>query len=72
MEENDFLQLTFDDYTSVLPKNVSEVKVHDKTMLGQYLKIMVNRINTAEDNEKAQLEESLKTGYSLLSGRAVW
>jgi DNA repair exonuclease SbcCD nuclease subunit len=71
LEEN-FLDLQFEDETRVLPKNISEVKVQEKTVLGQYLKVMVGRLNDANDSEQQKFERSLKIGYSLLSGREVW
>ncbi len=70
LEEN-FFDLKFEDKTTVLPDNISEVKVQEKTILGQYLKVMVNRLNSSDENTRADLEESLKIGYSLLSGREV-
>jgi|GEM_PF-1323906 len=71
MEEN-FLDLQFEDETRVLPKNISEVKVQEKTVLGQYLKVMVGKLNDATESERTKFERSLKIGYSLLSGREVW
>jgi len=70
--EEHFLDLKFEDETRVLPENISEVKVHEKTVLGQYLKVMVGRLNDATGAERKKLEKSLKVGYSLLSGREVW
>ena len=70
--EEHFLDLQFVDNTRVLPENISEVKVQEKTVLGQYLKVMVKRLNSAGEKEREKLEKSLKIGYSLLSGRAVW
>lgn len=67
-----FLNLDFDDNTRVLPKNISEVKVHEKTVLGQYLKVMVGKLNKASGDEAEKYEKSLKVGYSLLSGREIW
>ena len=71
LEEN-FLDLEFIDHTRVLPQNVSEVKVQEKTVLGQYLKVMVGRLNEADQSDREKLEKSLKIGYSLLSGREAW
>ncbi|UCC80387.1 MAG: metallophosphoesterase [Candidatus Zixiibacteriota bacterium] len=70
--EEHFLDIQFEDATRVLPQNISEVKVHEKTVLGQYLKVMVDRLNQASGAEKEQYERSLKIGYTLLSGREVW
>jgi len=70
--ENNFLQLELVDQTSVLPENISEVKVREKTILGQYLKIMVEKMNTAQGPEKEDLEKSLKAGYTLLTGKEIW
>lgn len=70
--EAEFLHLEFIDQTRVLPDNISEVKVREKTILGQYLKVMVDRLNNSSGPEKKELEESLKVGYSLLSGREAW
>jgi DNA repair exonuclease SbcCD nuclease subunit len=69
--DGNFLQLDFVDNTSVLPENVSEVKVREKTILGQYLKVMVEKLNAAKGPEKSELEESLKAGYTLLTGKEI-
>lgn len=71
LDEN-FLDLSFEDNTRVLPKNISEVKVHEKSVLGQYLKVMVGKLNKASGSELEKYEKSLKAGYSLLSGREIW
>jgi DNA repair exonuclease SbcCD nuclease subunit len=70
--EDQFLHLEFVDRTQVLPDNISEVKVQEKTILGQYLKLMVDKLNSASGAQKRDLEESLKIGYTLLSGREIW
>jgi hypothetical protein len=70
--DGNFLQLDFVDNTSVLPENVSEVKVREKTILGQYLKVMVEKLNAAKGPQKSELEESLKAGYTLLTGKEIW
>lgn len=70
--EEHFLDINFEDDTRVLPKNISEVKVHEKTVLGQYLKVMVGKLNKASGDELDKYERSLKAGYSLLSGREIW
>jgi exonuclease SbcD len=70
--EEHFLDLRFEDDTRVLPENISEVKVHEKTVLGQYLKVMVGKLNEASETDRKKYERSLKIGYSLLSGREVW
>jgi exonuclease SbcD len=67
-----FLNLEIVDRTRVLPDNISEVKVHEKTILGQYLKVMVDKLNQVAGEEKEKMEESLKIGYTLLSGREIW
>ena len=66
-----FLDLEFIDQTRVLP-DISEIKVQEKTILGQYLKVMVERLKQAEGSQRRELEESLKTGYTLLTGKEVW
>lgn len=70
--EDQFLHLEFIDRTTVLPDSISEVKVQEKTILGQYLKVMVDKLNSASGPRKGDLEESLKIGYTLLSGREIW
>jgi exonuclease SbcD len=63
--------LEFVDQSKVLP-DISEVKVQEKTILGQYLKVMVEKLKETEGDQRIQLEESLKTGYTLLTGKEVW
>lgn len=70
--QNDFLYLEIIDKTEVLPDNVSAVRVQEKTIIGQYLKIMVDKINKADDSSREMLEESLKSGYTILTGREIW
>ena len=69
---NGFMHLEFVDHTRVLPDNISAVKVQEKTILGQYLKVMVDKLNDAEGTYRIDLEESLKVGYTLLSGKELW
>jgi exonuclease SbcD len=65
------LNLEFIDRTRVLP-DISEIKVQEKTILGQYLKFMVEKLKASDGDEHRELEESLKTGYTLLTGKEVW
>jgi DNA repair exonuclease SbcCD nuclease subunit len=67
-----FLHLEIIDRTRVLPENVSAVKVQEKTILGQYLRVMVDKINAADGAKKSDLGESLKLGYTLLTGKEIW
>ncbi|HBC47385.1 MAG TPA: hypothetical protein DCZ43_10095, partial [candidate division Zixibacteria bacterium] len=69
--KGNFLDLEFVDRTKVLP-DISEIKVQEKTILGQYLKVMVERLKKAEGAQHLELEESLKTGYTLLTGKEIW
>jgi DNA repair protein SbcD/Mre11 len=68
--ESNFLDLEFVDRTRVLP-DISEIKVQEKTILGQYLKVMVERLKKADGDQRLELEESLKTGYTLLTGKEI-
>lgn len=70
--QNSFMHLEFIDHTQVLPDNISAVKVQEKTILGQYLKIMVDKLNEADGSYRTDLEESLKVGYTLLTGKELW
>lgn len=70
--EKEFLYLNIVDEMTVLPENVSEVKVSEKTLLGQYIKVMAEQLNKADGNLKPHLEKSLKIGYALLQGRELW
>lgn len=70
--QNSFMHLEFVDRTQVLPDNISAVKVQEKTILGQYLKVMVDKLNTADGTYRTDLEESLKVGYTLLTGKELW
>lgn len=70
--KDDFLYLEIVDEMKVLPENVSEVKVSEKTLLGQYIKVMAKEIGEANTAKKQRLEKSLKLGYALLQGREIW
>jgi len=70
--QGNFMHLEFVDHTQVLPDNISAVKVQEKTILGQYLKVMVDKLNDAEGSYRTDLEESLKVGYTLLTGKELW
>jgi exonuclease SbcD len=67
-----FLFLEIIDEMKVLPENVSEVKVSEKTLLGQYIKVMADEIGGAGEKIRPRLEKSLKIGYALLQGREIW
>jgi DNA repair protein SbcD/Mre11 len=67
-----FLYLDIIDEMIVFPENVSEVKVSEKTILGQYLRLMAQKLNSADEGQKRHLEKSIKIGYSLLAGRELW
>jgi DNA repair protein SbcD/Mre11 len=69
--KGNFLELEFVDRTRVLP-DISEIKVQEKTILGQYLKVMVERLKNTDGVQRLELEESLKTGYTLLTGKEIW
>jgi len=56
----------------VLPENISEVKVSEKTILGQYIKLMAQELNNSEKSSKPRLEKSLKIGYALLQGQELY
>jgi DNA repair exonuclease SbcCD nuclease subunit len=68
---NGFLHLDIVDRTRVLPENVSAVKVQERTMLGQYLKVMVEKLHDAHGPHRVDLDESLKLGYTLLTGKEI-
>ncbi|MCP4581317.1 MAG: hypothetical protein GY839_06840 [candidate division Zixibacteria bacterium] len=70
--QDDFLWFEIIDDMKVLPENVSEVKVSEKTLLGQYIKVMAGDLGEAEAELKPRLEKSLKIGYALLQGREIW
>jgi DNA repair exonuclease SbcCD nuclease subunit len=70
--DDEFLYLEIADNMKVLPENVSEVKVSEKTVLGQYIKVLANELTTADDVLKKRLEKSAKVGLALLQGREIW
>jgi DNA repair exonuclease SbcCD nuclease subunit len=70
--KTEFLYLDIIDNMKVLPENVSEVKVSEKTLLGQYLKVMANELSAADETAKPRLEKSVKVGLALLQGREIW
>jgi exonuclease SbcD len=70
--KNEFLYLDIIDRMKVLPENVSEVKVSEKTLLGQYLKVMAGELSAADESAKQRLEKSVKVGMALLQGREIW
>lgn len=68
----EFLCLDIIDNMKVLPENVSAVKVSEKTLLGQYIKVMADEISKADESQKSRLEQSAKVGLALLQGREIW
>ncbi len=70
--QGNFMHLEIIDRTQVLPDNISAVKVQEKTILGQYLKVMVDKMNNSDGSNRTDLEESLKVGYTLLTGKELW
>jgi len=69
--EERFLDILVVDNTSVLPDNVSAIKVQEKTMLGQFLKVMIDKLKNSSGEDKRNYEEALKMGYTLLSGKEI-
>jgi DNA repair exonuclease SbcCD nuclease subunit len=67
-----FAYLDIIDEMIVFPENVADVKASEKTILGQYLRLIVEKMQSANENQKEHLENSIKIGYSLLSGRELW
>jgi len=70
--DSEFLYLDIVDDMKVLPENISEVKVSEKTILGQYIKLMAQELNNSEKSSKPRLEKSLKIGYALLQGQELY
>jgi len=70
--EQHFLYLEIQDEIKVLPENVSEVRVSEKTILGQFIKIMAQELSSRSQEEHSRLERSTKIGYTLLQGRELW
>ncbi len=69
---SNFLCLDIIDETKVLPDNVSEVKVSEKTLLGQYIKVIAQELSSADEEKTRRLEKSAKAGLALLQGREIW
>jgi DNA repair exonuclease SbcCD nuclease subunit len=70
--QDEFAYLDIIDEMIVFPDDVVEVKASEKTILGQYLRLISQRLQAADDVHKGHLEKSIKIGYSLLSGREPW
>jgi DNA repair exonuclease SbcCD nuclease subunit len=70
--ESHFVYLDIIDEIKVLPDNISEVKVSEKTVLGQYIKLMAQELQEVDEEAKERYEKSLRTGYTLLQGRESW
>lgn len=72
LTQDEFAYLDIIDEMIVFPENVAEVKASEKTILGQYLRLISKKLKESDETEKAHLEKSIKVGYSLLSGREPW
>jgi DNA repair exonuclease SbcCD nuclease subunit len=72
LTQDEFAYLDIVDEMIVFPENVAEVKASEKTILGQYLRLISKKLHESDETEKAHLEKSIKVGYSLLSGREPW
>jgi DNA repair protein SbcD/Mre11 len=72
LTQDEFAYLDIVDDMIVFPENVAEVKASEKTILGQYLRLISKKLHESNETEKAHLEKSIKVGYSLLSGREPW
>jgi DNA repair exonuclease SbcCD nuclease subunit len=70
--QDEFAYLDIIDEMIVFPEDVSEVKASEKTILGQYLRLISKKLKESDESEKAHLEKSIRIGYSLLSGREPW
>jgi exonuclease SbcD len=67
-----FLHLSIVDATETVPGNLREMKIPPTTILGQFIAQMSDAIESNEDpDEKELLNESLRTGFAMLSGKDV-
>ena len=67
-----FLHLRIVDKTESVPQDLLGLNLPPTTIIGQFIRQMSEVIEASENpEEKALLNESLKTGYALLSGKDV-
>jgi DNA repair exonuclease SbcCD nuclease subunit len=67
-----FLSLSVSDRTETVPDDLKGLNLPPTTILGQFISIVSESVETATDPEEKQLyTESLKTGFAMLSGKDV-
>jgi DNA repair exonuclease SbcCD nuclease subunit len=65
-----FLYLTVIDKTETVPDELRKLNLPRTTILGQFVRQVADAIDqTTDEDEKELLEESLRTGYAMLSGK---
>lgn len=65
-----FLYLKIVDKTETVPDELRKLNLPPTTILGQFIRQVADAIDqTTDENEKELLEESLRTGYAMLSGK---
>jgi len=65
-----FLYLDIIDRSDSAAEELRQVRLPETTILGQFISIMSEQINSEKDEERKRLlRDSLKTGYALLSGK---
>ena len=50
-------------------EHIQPAEFPESTIMGQFLRLMHNRLASAEESEKPVLQEALQRGFALLSGR---
>jgi hypothetical protein len=67
-----FLYLAVSNRTETVPSEMLKMDLQDTTILGQYIRLVSEEIAAEENEYEAELlQDSLKLGYALLSGKDV-
>jgi DNA repair exonuclease SbcCD nuclease subunit len=68
--EDKFLFLKIVDQSQSVPEDMEGLSLPETTILGQYIKLLTEQTNAAQKPEQKELlQDSLKLGYALLSGK---
>jgi DNA repair protein SbcD/Mre11 len=70
--QDKFLHLAIEDNTVTVPEDFVNLRLPKNTILGQFVEIMEEKIRTSRPQEKEKVEQALKTGYALLTGKEVF
>ena len=66
-----FLHVSFEDNTVAVSEDLEKIPLAENTIMGQFVKIMNDKISQSTPGDKKKYQDSLKLGYALLTGKKI-